>query len=185
MTKLATSLLITPSLINSLNYAKNKEDYTDFINSLNRLETPTNQYIENGINFEKEVCEGKDEVFSKIVQGGVFQLSAKKIVSVDKQDYLIYGRLDVLKAGIIYDIKRVVRYETQKYLNNAQTAFYFRLIPTAKEFKYLIKSDDGKYHIESYFRDECPSVEELIQNFIYDIKMLGLYDVYLEKWRSK
>ena len=95
-----------------------------------------------------------------------------------------YGRLDVLKAGTIYDIKRVVRYSRPKYSKSSQHRFYLDLFPSADRFTYLIY-DGAKLHKETYCREECIPTESLIAEFAKWLKENGLFEVYKEKWTAK
>ena len=127
--------LMTPSLLNAWIYLLEREYGTveDFLRTLNREPTPSSESIEKGFMFEKWCEENCLEV-----QGGVFQYAAKKQIALCGMEFLLYGRMDCVKAGIIYDFKYTGNYECGKYYGNAQTPTYFELLPEASEMKYII-----------------------------------------------
>lgn len=180
-------LLITPSLLNSWLWIWESDNYESayngLISSLKRESTPPNEYMLEGIRFEKECYEGHTCV-SPIIENGAFQVVGKKQVEVDGLRFLMYGRLDVLKAGKIYDIKRVVRYERPKYKWSCQHEFYLELFENVDEFEYLIY-DGNSLHRETYFKGQSTDIPTLIGQFIKWLKKENLYDLYLENWRSK
>lgn len=210
MTKEATHsgerFLITPSLLNSWLWiwesakgakeserdimsledkktdamAKAKED---FLRTLNRVPSEPNEYMLAGIQFERDCYEGKTPI-SPIIEGGQFQTVGKRNARVDGIDYLMYGRLDVLKGGIIYDIKRVWKYSPPKYAWSSQHGFYLDLFPRAKEFQYLIYDGD-RLHIEAYYPDEVKPTATIISQFSRWLGENGLLDTYKEKWKSR
>lgn len=198
--------LITPSLLNSWLYIwesqnlvkENEKDLIsledkkseaqekakkDFIKVLNREQIEPNEYMIAGNEFEKQCYEGKTCI-SPIIKNGQFQIVGKKLVKIDNINFLMYGRLDVLKGGVIYDIKRVWKYNVQKYKWSAQHGFYLDLFSRANVFKYLI-FDGNNLHIETYYRDEYTPTEELIKEFITWLKENDLFEVYKKKWKSK
>lgn len=196
--------LITPSLLNAwgwiweceksvkvsetdlmciedkVSVAKEKA-FDDFIKALYREKTEPNTYMLEGIKFEEDTYDGKT-CFSETVKNGAFQIVGKKEVKVDGLNFLMYGRLDVLKGGTIFDIKRVWKYSLPKYNNSYQHGFYLDLFGNAKKFTYLIW-DGYKPHKETYFRDEVKSTTEVIHLFIKWLKENGLFGVYKEKWK--
>ena len=203
--------LITPSLINSWLYIwqceehvkesekdticledkkqdARKKAFDDFIKTLKREPFETNQYMQAGIDFEEECYNGNVEEVSPIIEGGIFQMVGKKHVVVNGIKLLMYGRLDVLKGGVIYDIKKVIRYAPQKYLKSSQHPFYLELFRNANKFVYLVH--DTKLHKETYYRDECESIYVIISNFLNwliatDYEGVSLIKIYQEYWKSK
>lgn len=201
----SNSYFITPSLLNSWGYiwecVKNvksldndvmcledkiekaqKEAYESFLNSLNRISSPPNEYMKAGIEFEEECYKG-NTCISPIIENGCFQVVGKKYVEVCGMNFLMYGRLDVLKGGKIYDIKRVFSYSPQKYIGSFQHRFYLDLFPNAKEFEYLIY-DGRKLHKEKYLREDCIPTENIINEFIVWLKEHNLLEIYKEKWKA-
>lgn len=201
-----TRYLITPSLLNSWLYIweagkgvvesekdeicleDKQEDAMlrakqDFIDALKKIQKPPNEYMKAGIEFEEECYKGNTCV-SPIIEGGAYQIVGTKEVTVDDIDFLMYGRLDVLKGGIIYDIKRIWKYKRPKYYWSSQHRFYMDLFPEATEFQYLA-FDGYNLHIEVYFADDCIPTENLISKFIAYLKQENLYEIYTENWKAR
>ncbi len=185
-----SKVYITQTLLNSWQYVlssdadKVQDAYNDFINTLNKIHTPPNFFMERGIQFEQDCVDGKVEVISDLIKGGVFQATGTKVIEVDNVEILLYGKLDCLKAGIIYDIKRVSKYETPKYFNSYQHHLYMELIPEAIAFTYLINDGEQTY-IETYRRDEVKPMAPVIHHFFNWLKERNLFGVFQEKWKSK
>lgn len=173
--------------------------FQDFVNTLNKIPFEPNKFMIAGIEFEAEcvataenlekgididytTSEGALE-FGKIIAGGSFQAVGTKEVTIDGVDFLMYGRLDVLKAGVIYDIKRVVKYERPKYKWSSQHGFYMDLFPNVKYFEYLVYNG-YKTHKERYSRFDYTPTESVIKDFMEFLKNNGLWEVYCEKWIS-
>lgn len=198
--------LITPSLLNSWLYIwtcvdgleeneddevcledkisqKQSEAFESFLKYLKKEKIEPNKFMIEGIQFEKDTYDGKT-CFSEIVKDGAFQIVGKKEVKIDGIDFLMYGKLDVLKGGVIYDIKRVWKYKLNKYVKSAQHGFYLDLFENAKMFKYLIW-DGRKPHYEIYHRGEYVRTEELIHLFIVWLRKNKLLKVYKEFWKCK
>ena len=198
--------LITPSLLNSWAYmwdcadgVKEKENdticledkkvlaqekaFNEFIKTLNREPIEDNFFMKQGRDFEEECYQGNTCV-SPIIKGGAFQISKAKDVSINGMNFVLYGRLDVLKGGIIYDIKRVMRYAPQKYFKSYQHGFYLELFDNAYEFDYLVY-DGTQLHIETYYRDQCVDLKEVIKTFMIWLEEHRLLDTYKAKWISK
>lgn len=207
MTKGQSSLLlITPSLLNSWGYIwecrkgvresegdeisiEDKRDLAsdkameEFLKSLNREPIPDNEFMRRGREYEEATYKG-ETLASPYVQGGRFQLVGKKKVEVDGMGFLMYGRLDCLKGGVIYDIKRVSRYAPQKYRDSYQHGFYLDLFPRAHRFDYLV--DDGKaLHIETYYRGQYVPTEKAIRDFVGWLRSQGLLPIYQQKWQAR
>ena len=84
-----------------------------------------------------------------------FQVAAYRDKRIDGVPFLLYGRLDALKAGTIYDTKFVRRYEAGKYVSSPQHPMYFDCVPEASRFVYVVS--DGKFvYQEEYRRGEVP-----------------------------
>lgn len=197
--------LMTQSLLNSYLYQFNCiDDYTEeahqsFLNTLNKIYSPPNEAIQRGIDFERLVYEytdpknitdiSTDEITAAIniadyIQGGRFQYIASKTINVNGLDLVLYGRLDALKAGVIYDIKYTSKYNVGKFIDSPQHPMYLELIPEAKEFIYLVSN--GKYvWTEKYTKEETPSIYPIIQNFFEYLNNMNLMQVYKNKWKSR
>lgn len=204
--KQTASFLITPSLLNSwlyiyecVNKVRESESDTicledkqsdamvkakgDFINTLNRIPSEPNQYMLDGIQFEQDCYDGKTCI-SPIIEGGAFQIVGKKNVIINGLNILMYGRLDVLKGGVIYDIKRVQKYNIQKYKWSAQHGFYLDLFNRAYKFEYLAY-DGNRLHREIYYKDEYKPTQEVISEFLNWLNNNNLLEIYKEKWTTK
>ena len=201
--------LMTHSLLSSWLYAIREDPFEDatternhfaeFLDVLNRVPTPATEAMQNGIDFEElvtSIANGADyqtdrehrwydaaSKVARIVRGGQFQFKAKKSVTVGDTDFLMYGRLDVLKAGEIMDIKFTKSYERGKFFGSTQHPFYFELIPEADTFAYLA-SNGFEVWSETYWREETRSIFPVIADFTDWIKAQGLFPVYAEKWAA-
>lgn len=206
MTKKPTRLRITTSLLNSWRYiwlsADNvrefdsdtesledkidktqKRAYDSFIAYLKREPFETTEAMQKGIDFEEDCYNGLTP-FSEIIEKGIFQAKGQKLININGVEFQMFGILDVLKGGIIYDIKRTSQYKVQKYQKSYQHAFYFYLFPNAKQFTYLVY--DGKsYHQETYFREDCVDIKEVIWDFYCYLKDNNLLEIYEEHWKEK
>jgi hypothetical protein len=147
----------------------------DFLKVLNREPIEKTEAMAKGDEFEKWAIESIDEV-----RGGVYQYSASKQFG----DYLLYGRIDVLKAGIIYDIKYTGNYEVGKFYGSYQTLIYLELVPEAQKMVYLIGNNGENIYREEYTREDCEPVENVLRQFEQWLKVNGLYQRYAEKWRA-
>ena len=149
--------LITHSLLTSWLYAIKEnpfEDMTserdpmaDFMTVLRREPKERTPAMQDGINFEGLVTvitkgggDPRDKWYeaasqiAAIAKGGQLQYRAKREIQVGDMTVLLYGILDVLKAGTIYDIKFSKGYERGKYIDSTQHPTYFELIPEAEQF---------------------------------------------------
>ena len=126
---------------------------------------------------------------AEIIQGAPVQVKAQREITVDGMDFLVYGILDALKAGTIYDVK----FKNKSfgsldlagdYLDSAQHPAYFYIVPEASEFKYLV-SDGSDIYIETYRREDTPFIGDIIYEFIDSLAGWGLLDLYKEKWLTK
>lgn len=175
----------------SIEMEKRKQE---FINLLNRIPTPDNEYMRKGREFENLVCFGRDPMFSPIVAGGAFQVTLTKDVFVDNIPIRLYGVLDVLKAGRIMDIKRVVTYKQNKYKTSHQHPMYLYLAPNAIDFTYLVcddnveKEDPEKkekaYHLEHYVRENCEDILQVVSQFLSYLKANDLFHIFVSKWAT-
>lgn len=194
--------LITQSLLSAWQYlyrAQNHETtYNDFLKVLNREKAKPNQRMLEGQQFENMVtayCEGSEPAedhkwrsgiieVGDIVKDSQFQVSAYRDALINGIPFLLYGRLDGLKASIIYDIKFSKAYEPGKYLDSPQHPMYFACVPEAREFNYVVYT--GKeVCVESYRPQDTEPIECTIHHFIRYLEVTGLDKIYIEKWRAK
>ena len=199
--------LMTHSLLSSWLYAmksspyedltSERDAYGDFLKTLRREPTETTQAMQNGIDFENMVTDivngvevDSDEKWydaackvAKIVSGGQLQYKAKKQIVISGIPILLYGRLDVLKAGEIIDIKFSSGYERGKYFDSTQHPVYLELIPEAYQFTYLITNGSDVWK-ETYRREETHSMIPTIEYFLAYLKDSGLWEEYAKHWEA-
>lgn len=144
-----------------------------------------NEAMQKGRQYEKDVYDGKDDIFSPLVKGGSFQLTATKEVVVDDIPLMLYGVLDVLKAGKIMDIKRVGSYQSGKYSSSHQHPMYLTLIPEAIDFTYLICDDKGNHHLEQYSREDSEDILTVCSQFMSWLKANDLWEIYKQNWDNE
>lgn len=198
-------LLITHSLLSSWSYMfscyEGQEDNAleEFVQTLHRIPTVQTEAMLNGIEFENEVYkvaagnvmrephkswERGIQAVATVLKGASVQIRLQQEVTVGKYTFLLYGILDGLKAGVIYDVKFSKSYDVGKYLDNTQHPVYFRIVPEADTFSYLVS--DGNYlFVETYRRKDTRLIEDIIAEFMTSIEKMGLLPVYLEKWAAK
>lgn len=202
--------LMTHSLLSSWLYAMKENPYEDatterdpyaeFLAVLRREPTPTTETMQKGIDFEDLVTAIVNEDFDSmqkyddkwldaaykvadVVGGGLLQYRAKKEIQVAGMTFLLYGRLDALKAGAIIDIKFSGSYEKGKYVDSTQHPTYLEIVPQATHFTYVITNGSTVWK-ETYRRDETPDIAPIIADFVSWLDANGLMDVYKEKWSA-
>ena len=200
--------LMTQSLLSAWAYTfdcfEGCEDdaQAEFLRTLRREPGETTEAMLNGRTFEDRVysaAEGKTIrsdakwrtgalAIADIIRGAQIQVKASREITVDGMKFLVFGILDALKAGVIYDVKFMSKSMNSadiygKYLESAQHPAYFYLVPEATEFKYLVSDGDDIY-IETYRREDTRPISDFIHEFIASIKQQGLMDVYKEHWRA-
>lgn len=124
---------------------------------------------------------------AKIIEGGQIQVPVSCDLTLAGQDFWLYGICDVVKAGVIYDVK----YRTTslgsndvygKYLHCSQHPLYLKALPEASRFDYLV-SDGKELYVESYTREESEPIEDHILNFWAWLHTKpDLMEIYKEKW---
>ena len=199
--------LMTHSLLSSWLYAIKENPFEDaaserdplaeFMLTLRREPTPTNEAMQNGIDFEDLVTAivagkgdpnhrwyGAASKIAAIVGGGVLQYRARKEVCVGGLTLVLYGRLDALLAGGIYDIKFSKGYDRGKYTDSTQHPTYLELVPEARGFTYIV-SNGSEVWTERYRRDESPAILPTISDFLDWMQAMGFLETYKEKWQTK
>lgn len=200
-----SQFLMTASLLNSFKYFTESEfsTYEDFISTLKREHSPQTAEQMRGCQFENIAYEMANGAYvdpesewypglkpiSDIISGGQFQVKLYQDLQVEGVNFLLYGILDVLKAGKIYDLKTTKNYSPTrtagKFYDSPQTSAYFRLVPEANEFTYLIY-DFGEYtYSETYYREDTKPIEQWIKEFMAFTDKTNLANLYLENWRCK
>lgn len=195
-------LLITQSLLGAWLYQYQAFDqesaHKDFLRVLRREKSKPTQAILDGIQFENMVtacCEGSPppeghkwgeavRAIADRLQGSQFQVVAQRSAMVAGVPFLLYGRLDALKAGVIYDIKFSRSYQVGKYLDSPQHPMYFTLVPEAYRFEYVVFTGSDVC-VESYDREDVPEIFPTIRNFINYLELSKLDKIYCQKWETK
>ena len=126
---------------------------------------------------------------ARVINGGAWQVKASKRVSVGGRDFLLYGVLDALKAGVIYDIKFKSRPLGSVelpglYADSPQHPMYFALCPEALRFEYLV-SDGALLYAESYERGDVAPIETIIGDFMGYLDRACLVSVYEHHWAAR
>lgn len=200
--------LITQSLVGSWGYLfscmEEYQDkaYEDFLTTLRREPKETTPEMQNGIDFENEVYLAAADAPRKphpkweqgitavatVIKGAQVQVKAQRELTVAGMDFLVYGILDALKAGSIYDVKFLNKSFGSaelagKYLESPQHHAYFYIIPEAVDFTYLV-SDGQDLYTERYTPDMCKPFPDIVAQFITSITSMDLLDVYKEHWQA-
>ncbi len=185
--------LITPSLLNSWKYAisLNNEygNLEDFKKVLSKEPMQETEAIKTGFQFEDFMINNYDAT-----KNGCYQVKLYKNITTKTGNYVLYGRLDCLKCGTIYDYKHKGSYDVGDFRDSYQHLIYFEICPEASKFEYLICDNykEGKelqelniYH-EVYLKEDIKmNIGEEIDHFINWLKTNKLYDLFCEKWESK
>ena len=168
-----------------------------FIQTLKREPKETTPAMQAGIDFESainvvvagdpvDIKNEKEERairrFSRLCAGGQPQVPVTGDITAAGLEIRLYGVCDYVKAGTIYDIKRVQRYEYGKYFHSPQHPMYLHLVPGAATFSYLIFNGTDTF-IETYRRGDFVPIEETISKFINWLRENGYMSLYEEHWK--
>lgn len=177
---------------------KLENGYDDFLKTLRREPIQQTKAMLDGIRFENVLnatlngaeIDPTHEWYKPITElyptlyGSQQQASPSREVTIDGIRFVLYGKLDFLKAGVIYDTKYSKTYRVGKYLDSPQHPMYFAIVPEAHEFQYKIC--DGKYiYTETYRPDEVEPIERTIKHFMDFLDKMNLVSVFYENWKSK
>lgn len=199
--------LLTHSLLSSWLYSLRENPYEDmetekdareeFMKVLRREPVEPTEAMQNGVDFENLVTaciQGAGDRSNKWfdaacavaseLRGAQLQFVASKRVLIAGQEYVLYGRFDALKAGVISDIKFSKGYEKGKYFDSTQHPMYMFLMPTAQEFTYIVSNGSGVWH-ETYTREETKDIFPIITAFLAWLEDAGLLDLYRKHWVAK
>lgn len=208
-----TKYLVTPTLLNSFSYYVKdewktpKESRADFLKTLSREKFEPNEAMQRGIDFEnaiQEYCKFLSifkynmpkipeftwhfviSELAGILEGGIWQQSYNKTISIGNNDFVIYCRSDVVKADTVYDIKYTSKYDIGKFQDSAQHLFYLFCSELPKA-SYLI-SNGKDWWFEDYFN--YSSVEDDIKSKISEFLSYlendkEARDMFYSKWESK
>lgn len=224
--------LITPSLYGSYIWYKDtdfskiyedmdkatemeKKAYQDWLNTLNKVRTPTTEAQQLGINFENAIQEMSENIegvkledeklvfdneadflltslLSESEAKAAYEI-AKKVVGGFWQEtlkkevgnYLLYGRADVIKRDYIYDIKRVNQYDVGKYKKSIQHLVYMECA-NIDNFEYLIADSSGNTYAEYYAREPQEVLIGKIDDMVSFIKSVPEFNKpFNELWSAK
>lgn len=191
--------LITQSLLSSWQWSLALDKHEDFLKTLRREPIQQTKAMLEGIRFEDVLCETLNGTpldpkhewarpiadLYPILHGAQQQVKLSADMRIDGVNFVLYGVLDFLKGGVIYDTKYSKTYKTYgKYFDSPQHPMYFALVPEAKKFAYLI-CDGEEVYTETYYPLECTPIEQTIKGFMRFLDNMGLVDEYVENWRSK
>ncbi len=198
---------ITKTLLDSWSYTFDcyeggeEEAMEEFLRTLRREPSEPNEGMRNGLYFEDlcyRIAEGENiskaskwyegaKKIAGIIKGGQFQVPVSRYISVAGRDFWIYGICDVVRAGIIYDVKFKMKSLGStdiygSYRNSAQHSAYLRALPEAGRFIYLA-SDGEDLYTEEYTRAEARPIEEHITDFMaWLYTKPELLKIYEERW---
>lgn len=119
-----------------------------------------------------------------MIQGAKLQYVARRYVTIGGMDFLLYGRLDAMKEGRIFDIKYSGSYERGKFRNSTQHPMYYRLVPEMMNFTYIVSNGTDVW-TEVYWYDEVPRIEPVITDFLQWLRDMGLMETYKEYWGER
>ena len=201
--------LITQTLLSSWAYVFNCRDecvedaMADFLRTLNREKTEATEAMLDGIAFENEVYKAASgiarrphekwergiQAIATTLRGAQTQVKAQRDMDAHGTIFLVYGILDGLRAGVIFDVKKKSKSFGSldlagDYLDSAQHPAYFYIVPEAYEFRYLV-SDGQDLYVETYHPEECRPFPDIVDDFITSIESMGLLPLYKEKWATK
>ena len=193
---------LTQTLLSSWQHFLDSDDayaeaaLASFIQTLKREPKETTPAMQAGIDFESAInavvagdsADIKNEKearairrFSSLCAGGQPQVPVAGDIASAGIEIRLYGVCDYVKAGTIYDIKRVQRYEYGKYFHSPQHPMYLHLVPGAAKFSYLIFNGTDTF-VETYRRGDFVPIEETIAKFINWLRENGYMSLYEEHW---
>ena len=86
--------------------------------------------------------------FGEKVKGGVWQKGLSKIITMGNHQYVLYGKADVIKRDVIYDVKYTGKYEPGKFQSSMQHRIELLSSPL-NIFEYIV-SDLKSSWVEPY-----------------------------------
>jgi hypothetical protein len=191
--------LITQSLLSSWLYVyKSKDGYKSFIKALNKEPIQPSTAMLDGNRFENLVSavnkgnpldpahEWYDGVMqtASILKDSAEQVKLSKDIIVCGIPFVLYGVLDNLKAGVIYDTKMSKSYHFGKFYDSPQHPMYFKLCPEAYKFTYIVFNGKDVF-TETYYPYDTAPIEGYIKSFIKFLNRMNLMNIFKEKWISK
>ncbi|MGM9598650.1 MAG: hypothetical protein ACI3VY_01885 [Faecousia sp.] len=198
--------LMTHSLLYAWIYAMKENPFEDatserdpmgeFMQVLRREPTETNEAMQNGIDFENLVtdiihnCGDRSDKWwdaavkvADEIRDSQLQFRASSVITVDGIELVLYGRLDALKAGTVFDIKFSKSYDRGKYFGSTQHPVYLKIVPEATQFVYIVSNGTEVWH-ETYRREETADIVPIIRDFFSWLQANDLFELYKEKWQA-
>lgn len=193
---------LTQSLLSSWRHYLDSDDtgsdatLDSFLSALQRKKQEPTPAMQAGRDFEAAInavvagenveLDGRKEArailrFSRLCAGGQPQVPIAGTRNISGMEFRLYGVCDYVKAGTIYDIKRVQRYEYGKYFHSPQHAMYMELVPAAKKFVYLIFNGTDTF-TETYRREDTTPIEETIREFVRWLEDNRYMDLFEKYW---
>ena len=147
------------------------------------LEEHLKTYAKRGGMEEEAACVRK---VAELVHGGTYQVTAYRDETIAGENFKLMAKCDWVKAGVIYDCKRVSNYDAGKYLNSPQHPMYLAVLTGAYEFRYLV-ADGSEVSVEIYTREDIEQpIHNVIEQFVTYLKAEPeLWKTYSEKWLCK
>jgi len=177
---------------------------------LTRTKTPFPEAAKKGVDFENMVYDllrakkdlekiGGSATFKKILracEGGAFQSKVKFFLTIDGEEYCMYGKLDVdlvKDKDLIIDLKTTAkwnRWSEDKYLKSMQHHMYC-FGKKCPNFEYHIAVWDGdstkiaQYHVLSYEAMSWAEEEKYLIEKVRDVRdFLATMPELDEAWRN-
>ncbi len=195
--------LLTQSLLSSWQYGLDIGDLGEFGQALRRIPKEPNEAMRKGVEWESLVVYAMDHddnpgvpkawwecarYVAEETAGAALQVGLYEQVEVDGMTFLLHGKLDALLAGEIIDYKykegyAKYPYRVSQYNGLPQAPMYFALCPEATRFKFRI-FDGHDLYLEEYSRDDVPTIEIIIRDFVRWLDAAGLMNEYEAYWRA-
>lgn len=200
-----SQFIITPTLYSNWYWYNRLDGKTkeDFLNTLNKVKEPPTDAMLAGINFEDAVhadcvdglpgeVDGTDlyarcvRKVAETVNGGLWQQPCGKEITIGGVDYILYGKIDVLKRDWIFDIKFTGSYEVGKYTDSVQHDLYMFCTGIHK-FAYLPSDGKDTWREDYFFTPEAK--QRMVGNLA--TMMEGIYcdddfnSAYCTNWQAQ
>lgn len=199
--------LITPSLHASWDYYQRFEwkEKAEFMATLRKEEIKPSEAMLAGRKFEddvRNVCDNEGFLESmaehsdtsylacvsevaNIVRGGLWQERVMFDARLCGMDFLVFGRMDVIKRDMIYDIKRSESYEVGKYQGSVQHPIYM-YGSGVRKFKYLVTDDKSVWHEDYAFAPDMEArMWSELRNMVDAIMSCQDFRLaYLDNWQT-
>ncbi len=198
--------LLTPSLYNSWRWYRAADDAeaarAELLTTLRREQIPPTEQMLAGREFEDHVQKSADglpddelrelatpayqdcvEEIAEIVAGGLWQERIYHDIHYPAHgDFLLYGKIDVMKGPWSYDIKFVKRYDIGKYFHNIQHIAYMAG-GGSRRFAYLPSNGYQVWREDYFWSDDAyqqmlANLSDMLDDFGRDRELGALYEKY-------